>query len=441
LIALLLVQRYLSGKSRSGWSERWGHLDPRLHAVPGGRPRIWVHAVSVGEVVAAVPILRELRALLGDHEILLSVITPAGREMAEQQAAAHVDGIFYFPFDLPWVARRVATAIRPSVFVSLESELWPNVLHEAKRAGASTVMVNGRISERNFRRARRFGGGLFRWMLGNLDRMLVQSQADADRIRTLGLAARPGAIEVVGNSKFDQEIPRLSHEEVCALRAELGLPAGAQVFIAGSTRSREEEAEVIGAYVTLRSRFPDLCLLIAPRHIERAEELAAAMRRAGLAPVRRTELKAGGEPVRHLILDTIGELARVYAVGAVAFVGNSFGPVVKGGGQNPIQPLAHGLPVIVGPRIATIRSEAALAIEAGLGFQVQSGAELAEVAAGLLADPDRLAEIDSKARALVEANRGVSARYARHVAELARNRASAGRCIPAAGNAAGSASP
>jgi 3-deoxy-D-manno-octulosonic-acid transferase len=417
-----MLQRYLSGKSRPGWSERWGHLPANLHGSEGGKPRVWVHAVSVGEVVAAVPILRELRSLLADHEILLSVITPAGREMAEQQASKFVDGIFYFPFDLPWVARRTVRSVRPCVFASLESELWPNTLHELKRAGVRTAMVNGRISERNYRRSRRFAPWLFRWALSNVDRMLMQSSADADRIRSLGGAAGgTDAIQVIGNSKFDQEIPSLSAHEVSALRADLGLPEGRRVFVAGSTRSREEEGQVLDAYTALRARFPDLCLLIAPRHIERAEELTAAMRRAGLAPIRRTERERGCEPAEQLILDTIGELARVYAVGSVAFIGNTFDPVVKGGGQNPIQPLAHGKPVLFGPRIATIRSEAALAMEAGIGFQVQNGAELADRAGSLLADPKLLSEIDAKARALVAANRGVSARYAARVAEMVRD--------------------
>jgi len=370
--------------------------------------------------VAAVPILRELRARLPEHELLLSVITPGGQEMAAQQAAKFVDAIFYFPFDFPWVARRVAQQIRPQVFVSLESELWPNALHALKRQGAATVMVNGRISERNFRRASRFGGGIFRWTLGNVDRLLVQSAADAERVRALGGGQiAPERIAILGNSKFDQEIKRLTPDEVLALRRELKLPETAPVFVAGSTRSPEEEAQVIAAYQTMQAAVPELCLLIAPRHIERAEEIAAAMKAAGLSPVRRTQLAEAAAPVRHLLLDTLGELANVYAVAAIAFVGNSFEPVVKGGGQNLLQPLAHGKPVLFGPRIATIRSEAALATEAGVGFQVADGAALAAEGRRLLLDETARREIETRALALIAANRGVSAKYAAAVAELA----------------------
>jgi 3-deoxy-D-manno-octulosonic-acid transferase len=391
---------------------------------PGAKPRVWVHAVSVGEVVAAVPILKELRALLPDHELFLSVITPGGREIAEAQAAPHVDAVFYFPFDLPWIARRVVRAIRPEVFVSLESEMWPNLLHELKRHGATTLMVNGRISERNYRRVRRFGGLLFRWMLGNMDRLLMQSAADAERIRALdsGLS-EPGRISVLGNSKFDQAIERLSPERTAALRQELKLPAEAPVFVAGSTRSPEEEAEVIAAYQTMRARVPELCLLVAPRDIKRAADLVTAMRAAGLSPVRRTQLDDVTGPVNHLILDTIGELANVYAVAAVTFVGNSFPPVVKGGGQNLLQPLAHGKPVLFGPLTATIRSEVALTTEARVGFRVEDGAALAREGLRLLEDSALRREIEVRALDLLAANRGVSARYAAAVADAAKKKA------------------
>lgn len=451
LVALYILQRYFSGKSRPGWSERWGHLAEALRRSPDGRPRIWIHAVSAGEVVAAVPILRALRERLPHSELFLSVITEGGHEMASQQAAKFIDALFYFPFDLPWVVRRVVNQLRPDLFVSLESELWPNTLHELKRQGVGTVMVNGRISDKNFRRASGLGQGLFRWMLSNMDRCLMQSEADAQRIRSLSRAEEPERVAVLGNSKFDQEIKRLTPEQTLALRRDLRLPETAPVFVAGSTRSKEEEAQVIQAYVKMRERFPDLCLLIAPRHIDRAEEIAEAMLAAGLTPSRRSRQKEADVPVlqmatgapsadsatrdlllasrlsadapivRHLILDTLGELANVYAVATFAFVGNSFEPVVKGGGQNLLQPLAHGKPVLFGPRTATIRSEVALSTGAGVGFQVADGDALAEVGIGLLEDERLRGRIQEKALSLIEANRGVSARYAEAIAEMISN--------------------
>ena len=456
LIAAYLVQRYVSGKSKPGWAQRWGRLPITLRFNSKGKPRIWVHAVSAGEVVAAVPILREMRQVLPEYDILLSVLTPAGMDMAEQQATQYTEGLFYFPFDLPWVARRVVRTVRPQVFVSLESEMWPNVLHELKQAGARTVMVNGRISDKNFQRASGAGGWLFRWMLSNMDRLLTQSEADAARLRKLGnFSENSERVAVLGNSKFDQAIAPLSPEEVLNLRRDLGLPEDAPVFVAGSTRSEEEEAQVITAYQTMRETCENLFLIVAPRQINRADELQTALTAAGIESRKRTEpnpptpfpgrsfvAREGGDNAAllpappslqceaseqgkgvgglGLILDTMGELANVYAVATIAFVGNSFPPVVKGGGQNLLQPLAHGKPVFFGPLTATIRSEVALALQTGVGFQVQDAAELAREGSRLLQDEAARNEIEKNALELIRANRGVSARYAAEVAKLAR---------------------
>ena len=456
LIAVYLVQRYISGKSRPGWAQRWGRLPEDLRVNPNGRPRLWVHAVSAGEVVAAVPILRELRETLPECDILLSVLTPAGMEMAQQQATAFTNGLFYFPFDLPWVARRVVNGIRPQVFISLESEMWPNVLHELKRAGSRTVMVNGRISDKNFKRSSGMGGGLFRWMLSNMDSLLMQSEADAARIRALGnFTANSERVAVLGNAKFDQAIAPLSAGEILDLRRDLGVPEDAPVFVAGSTRSAEEEAQVVAAYKTMRETSKNLFLIIAPRQINRADELQAALQAAGIEARKRTEpnppapfpdafaaLTGKGETESApptsplslrgtsvlgkgvgglgLILDTMGELANVYAVATIAFVGNSFPPVVNGGGQNLLQPLAHGKPVFFGPYTATIRSEVALVEQAGVGFRVADAAELAREGSRILHDDAARLEIEKKALELIRANRGVAARYAAEVAKLAR---------------------
>jgi 3-deoxy-D-manno-octulosonic-acid transferase len=419
LISVYLAQRYYSGKSRPGWAERWGHLPNSLKLPPSVRPRIWMHAVSAGEVVAAVPILRELRACLPHFEIVFSVITPAGHEIAEQQVTPYADALFYFPFDLPWIVRDVVARIRPRVFVSLESEMWPNLLHELKRQGAQTVLVNGRISERNYRRSQKFGRGLYRWMISNMDRLLMQSAADATRVQALGSIKEPGRVAVIGNSKFDQETARQTPDQIIALRRELKLPETAPVFVAGSTRSTEEEAQVIRAYRTLCEEFPDLCLVIAPRQVAHAAEVAQALQAAGFAPVRRTQAQRTELPIRQLVLDTMGELANVYAVADIAFVGNSFPPVVKGGGQNLLQPLAHGKPVFVGPQTASIRSEVALATEAGVGFVVANGMELAREGARLLRDAALRKDITARALNLIAANQGVSAHYARCIAEMA----------------------
>jgi len=415
------AQRYLSGKSRSGWRERNGHLPAAMIWTPQSRPRVWIHAVSAGEVVAAVPILRELKARLPDHDLFLSVITPAGHEIAEQQALPYISHLFYAPFDLSWVVRSVVKDINPAAYISLESELWPNLLHSLKAHGVATMMVNGRISDRSFRRIMFIGRPLFRWMLGNMDLIMVQSDADARRFRALAPEGQCKRISVLGNSKFDQEIQPLNAAAVRALRNSLLIPETAPVFVAGSTRSTEEESEVIAAYSLLSKQFPDLCLVVAPRQIERSAGVVNSMQHAGLIPVLKTKIDDAVPPVRHLILDTMGELANIYAVATFAFVGNSFDPVVKGGGQNLLQPLAHGKPVLFGPRIATIRSEAELVLECGVGFQVANGAELAEMASVLLKDKNLVQRIETDALALIAANKGVSARYAENVVKACHN--------------------
>ncbi len=413
LLVLYLLRRYISGKSREGWAERWGKLPSALHAQPGSPPRLWIHAVSAGEVVAAVPILKELRARFPHHTFLFSVITPAGYEMATQQALPCVDALFYAPLDFPLVVRRVVSIVRPEIYVSLESEIWPNLLHFLKRSGCQTVMVNGRISERSFQRSVKVQW-LFQWAIGNIDRLLVQSEADARRVRSLGgLSESDGVrVQVLGNSKFDQALHKLSAPEIQALRSELKLPSSAPIFVAGSTRSPEEEAVIFDAYRQMQSSFPDLCLLVAPRQIDRAEEVQETMRKVGLHPIRRTELETANAPVQHLILDTMGELANVYAVGAFAYVGNSLPPVVKGGGQNLLQPLAHGMPVLFGTHTATIRSEVQLVSEQGVGFVVQDANEIAERGLEFLRNPEAREAIGRRATELMAQQRGVSSRYA-----------------------------
>jgi 3-deoxy-D-manno-octulosonic-acid transferase/ectoine hydroxylase-related dioxygenase (phytanoyl-CoA dioxygenase family) len=417
-LCLFLLQRFLSGKSRPGWAERWGNLGERKALQEDTRRRVWIHAVSAGEVVAAVPILKQLRTRFPNHLFLMSVITPAGHEMATQQAMPFIDHLFYAPLDFPFVVKRVVRLLRPELYVSLESEMWPNLLHALKQSGCHNVMVNGRISENSFRRSRKVGL-LYRWAMGNMDRFLVQSEGDARRVRELrGAAWQDSRVRILGNSKFDQEVRLLNVEEREELRRALKFPPTAPLFIAGSTRSAEEEEIVLSAYLKMREEFPELLLLVAPRQIGRAEELANAMREKGLSPVRKTQIETAAFPIHTLILDTMGELANVYAISTFAFVGNSFPPVVKGGGQNLLQPLAHGKPVIVGPRNATIRSEVQLAVEQGVGFQVATGAEFTDIGLRFLRDSEECARVGQKAMELMSAQRGVSERYAVAVWEV-----------------------
>lgn len=412
LLCLLLARRLLTGKSRAGWAERWGRLPEDLASKRA--PRLWFHAASVGEVMAAVPILRACRERLPDHELVLSVITPGGHEVAAKMVGGLLRAAIYCPFDVPFAVRRALRTIRPDVFIDLETELWPNLLYHLKRAGVRTVLVNGRISDRSIGKYRRWHL-FFAWVLSHFDRILVQSPRDAERLRLIGADA--ARVEVFGNAKFDQLSGRLEAEQITALRRSLKLPEGAPVWVVGSTRLPKEERQVIQAYRKARKALPDLALIHAPRHIERAEEVAAMMREAGLAPVRRTQLGNASGPVSVLILDTLGELANVYAVGDVAFVGNSLVP--PGGGQNPLQPLAQGKPVLYGEYMANFRDIVAMAEEAQVGFAVADADDLAARLVDLLRSPQERAAIAERALALIEANRGAADRYADAIVALA----------------------
>ncbi len=407
IIALGLALRLLRGKSRAGWGERWGRL-PAVAPAPGRR--IWVHGASVGEVSAVTPILRALKAMRPDVDVVITCITPGGHETASKLAPDPVSAALYAPFDVPFVVRRFLRALRPDLLVVVETELWPNLLQQARNAGVPAMLVSGRISDRSFPRYLR-ARALTQAALTLFRRVLAQTEADADRLRALGAPA--GIVAVGGNPKFDQRTPCLTDAEAAALRLELGLAADRPTLVVGSTRSTEEEEAVLDAFVTARAALPGLQLLHAPRHPDRADDLAALMRRAGLEPARRSARETAIDGV--VILDTFGELARAYAVGDVAFIGNSLS--LPGGGQNLLQPLAQGKAVLHGPRMQNFRDITALAAQAGVAFEVRTQRELADALLELLADPDRRARIARAAPALIEGNQGASEGYARAICE------------------------
>jgi 3-deoxy-D-manno-octulosonic-acid transferase len=412
LLALLCV-RLLRGKSRAGWGQRWGRLPEAM--ARRSAPRLWIHAASVGEVMAATPVIRAYHALHPDHQIVVSVVTPGGYEVAEKLVGEWITFVFYAPFDIPPVVRRVLLTVQPDVLAVMETELWPNLLFHARRSGAKLLLINGRISDRSFGRYRRFRA-IFGWTLNLFDRLLAQTPQDAQRLQAIG--AQPSRVEVFGNTKFDQATDRLDEAQIAALRKDLKLPLNAPVWVIGSTRIALEEAFLITVYLKLRETLPDLVLIHAPRHVERAEEVAEMMRNAGLKPVRRTQMSSVSGPVSQIVLDTFGELGNVYAVADVAYLGNSLIP--PGGGQNPLQAFAQGKPAFYGRYMTNFRDIAAQAESAGVGFPVADADELAERMQALLQDRGRLSEIAERAVELVQRNRGAAARYAEAISEQMR---------------------
>lgn len=398
-LAYLLWRIVVRGKSREGWSQRLGALPTS----PPGRRVIWVHAVSVGEVIAALPLLQALRQELGTVHLLLTTLTPTGNTTARQHLGTLVDAVGYVPIDLPFAVHRALRRVRPDALVVMETELWPNLLMLASRRGARVVIANGRISDKSLPVYRRFRP-FFQRVLRSVDAICAQSDEDARRFCAIG--APPDRVQVTGNTKFDQAAVGAQEVEAAALRQELGLPPDAPVMVVGSSRAPEEEQLIALAYRQLRERFPHLCLVWAPRHVERAEEVAQTLRAQGFTPWMRTH-GTPPAPQEQIVLDTFGELGRVYAVGDVAIIGGSFVPL---GGQNLLQPLAHGKPVVHGPYMHNFRDVANLAQQVGVAWTAGSVDELVECVARLLQDAPLRAEVAARARELVLQQQGAARR-------------------------------
>jgi 3-deoxy-D-manno-octulosonic-acid transferase len=409
-IALYFIWRIVgSGKSRQSWRQQLGFL-PESVRRRSGRPRLWVQAVSVGETVASVPIFRELRALLPDAEMIVSTTTTTGQEMAGK-SISEADHVIYYPIDLLPAVSRAISIVKPDVFVSVESEIWPNFLNALRRKKIPAVMVNGIVSDKTYRQAMKIRP-VYRWALSNMDRFLMQTQADADRV--IGLGAPRERVEVVGNCKFDQEGDGLMASETDNIRRRYGIRNGVPVFIAGSTNPGEDEP-VLDAFALARGSHSKLKMVLAPRQLERADAIIEMASARGFTCCRRSasESLTGDEDI--VILDTFGELASVYGIGNVAFVGGS---LIPKGGHNILQPIAHGKPVFFGPYTFKSRDLVAQAKAAGVGFEVADGEDLGRRVSELLSDPGRLSEISESAVGMMKSNKGASRRCAEAIADV-----------------------
>jgi 3-deoxy-D-manno-octulosonic-acid transferase len=332
--------------------------------------------------------------------VVISTVTETGQGIA-RKSYPWAEQVRYAPLDMPGAVARSVNAVGASVVALVETELWPNFLYAAAMRGR-VVMINGRISDRTLGPARRFPG-LYAWMLSHVDLLGMQTRQDADRVIALG--ADPGRVRVLGTSKFDEDVPLLDDAGRAEWRKTLGLGAH-RVVIAGSTFPGEDEA-AIAAFMAARAKVPGLRLLIAPRHIERAPEVARAAETAGLRVARRSIGDAADADV--LIVDTFGELAALYGLADVAFIGKS---LTEHGGQNLIQPMAHGVPVIYGPNMENFRDVAEQAEAAGAAIRVPDAAALAETMDALMTTDAARRTMGEAGKRLVAANRGASARYA-----------------------------
>ncbi|MHB9027024.1 MAG: 3-deoxy-D-manno-octulosonic acid transferase [Armatimonadota bacterium] len=397
------------GKSRRGFLERLGFISGRKLA--GTAPRIWLHAVSVGETAAAKPIWPALLDALPGWALYHSTTTDTGQGEAVK-AVGDRGQVIYFPFDfLPcvWLA---LFRVRPKLIVLVETELWPNFLAVARLLGVKIMIVNGRISDRSLRGAARLAP-LYRWMTAHIGRFCMQSPTDAERIISMG--ADPARVVVVGNSKFDQTFREVPLGEQVTLRDAIGLRRDEPIVLAGSTHRGEEES-VLRAFRQVKTSMPQLRLVIAPRDIQRAQEIEELVAAHGFAASRRTTMaKHPPAPDAVIILDTIGELARAYALCSSAFVGGS---LVPHGGQNVLEPLALGKAAIFGPYMDNFRDIANLVQQAGVGFLVNDAEELAKQWKLFLKSAQRRRQVAELTREVFRQHQGASRRCAEEAARL-----------------------
>ena len=388
-----------------------GSLRQRLGFLPisfniDGEESIWIHAVSVGEVLTARALAADLKARYPRLRLFVSTTTISGQEVA-RRSLSNVDAIFYFPFDWTFIVKRTLNLVRPRLFIMMETEIWPNLLRLCRKRGVKTAVINGRISPRSYPRYRMVRP-FFRRVLADVDRFCMQSDESARRLIALGGDA--ARVTVTGSLKFDSlELPQAAahgrpRERVLRF---FRLSPSRTVVVAGSTK-KGEEAAVLRAFRRIKSTLPGALLVLAPRAPERFGEVERLARESGFVTVRRSELPIDAEPRADVVvLDTVGELAQLYQVATAVFVGGS---LVDHGGHNILEPAIFGKPIVFGPHMQNFKEigDAFLANDAAI--QVQSERELDDVLLTLVSDPVRRAGLGAAARALVEANRGAKSK-------------------------------
>jgi 3-deoxy-D-manno-octulosonic-acid transferase len=438
LAALLLAPYWLAqglrrGKYLSNLGERLAFSFPALAKLPGKRPgAIWIHAVSVGEALSGITLARRLKEAYPDRPLIISTTTQTGQALARERIP-FADAIIYFPLDWAFCVRRALEAVRPSIVLVLETEIWPNFLREASRRDVPVVFVSGRISDRSFTRYQSylvvFGFFLrpfLRDALSNASAFLMQSEKDADRVRALGAPA--DRVQVSGNLKYDLELPAptpLSNW----LATEIRRSGRSPIIVAGSVVATEEPHALI-AFGTLQGEYPKALLVLAPRKPESFDDAAEFIDESHRKFIRRSQMpipgpaaeQSDGNPniitipddVTVLLLDSIGELASLYGLADGAFVGGS---LVSSGGHNILEPAAFGKVPVFGPSMENFAEIASRFISAGAAIQVESPEDVGVAWIELFRDPERMKKMSETARHLVAASRGATDRAAAEIAK------------------------
>lgn len=411
LIPVVILHLLIRGLKNPDYFKRWGERFG-INKINPDNPVIWVHAVSVGEARAAVPLINELFNRYPDTPVLVTTMTPTGSTEVLRQLGDRVLHC-YVPYDLSWSVNRFLDQVRPCLAVTLETELWPNIFNSCNQRNIPIVVANARMSESSMRGYLRFEK-LTRSTLQQVSLIAAQSRADARRLRRMG--APNEIISITGSIKFEIKLPASLREAAESLRRDFG--SMRPVWIAASTHD-DEEKKVLVAFRELKRDYPDLLLLLVPRHPERFVTAAKISRRDGFNTTLRSELRGPvPEDIEVIVADSMGELLKLYTASDVAFVGGSLVPV---GGHNVLEACAVGLPVIFGPHMFNFDEISQLTLSKNAGLQVDTYHELAAAVATYLDDANLRFETGEKGKKLVQQNRGALERTSELIFSLAEN--------------------
>lgn len=412
-----LLRMATSGRYRAGLAGRLGWVPKQLQAAAAGREVVWVHAVSVGEVMAATQLIRELSAMRPEWLITVSTTTATGQRLAKERLPELP--VFYLPLDFAFVVRRYLRVLQPKLLVLMESELWPNLMLQCERTGVPMAVVNARVSDRSFPRYMRLRR-LWRPLLKKISLFLAQSAETAERLVQIGAPAE--RVQVTGNLKYDVREGRES-PLVAMLRVQL--PAEARVVVCGSTLDGEEKI-LLAAWPAVLAADPNAVMVLAPRHPDRFAVVAAMIEAGGFTVFRASEFRERPAPLAAgsiFLLDTIGDLAAIYSLGEVAFVGGS---LVQAGGHNPLEPARFGVPVLMGRSFENFR-EIVSVLQAHDAIRLASTAGFIEALLAMLRHTEEAHAVGQRGREVFDAQAGATRRTVQALTALLEERVVSGR--------------
>lgn len=397
----------IRGKWHSEFKTRFGCFHSSWIKELEGAKCIWIHAVSVGEVLVVVDLIERVKSTFPQHKIVCSTVTKTGNTIAREQLGSSCL-VIYAPLDFTWVVRKFISVIKPKIYISTETEIWPNLYTALYKNKVPIIQINGRISDNAFKGYSRVRF-LTKRVLSCVELFYMQSSLDADRIKKLGAQAEK--VHVVGNLKFDAILDFIN-----VTKADLGFQASEDILIAGSTHPGEERI-LIDAYKKVAAKFSNLRLVIAPRHIERADEISQLVEDMGYKAVRFSQIDRGegNAPGAVVIVDTIGQLRALYSLAKIVFIGKT---LTVGGGQNMIEPAYFGKPTIVGPLTQNFKDIVNILKRSDALIEVRNGEQLSNEMLALLNDPERARQIGEAAKRTVKEYQGATAQTVEAITRL-----------------------